>query len=57
MDFFELTERDAHTAFCSCHLPASFNASDAAGRVRALIRKDQALGSQVWAWFAGLFRR
>ena len=57
MDFFEITERDAHTAFCSCHLPGSFDASYAAGRVRALIRKDQALGSRVWAWFAGLFRR
>jgi hypothetical protein len=56
MDFFEVTERDAHSAFCSCHLPASFNASYAAGRVRAPIRKDQALGSQVRAWFAGLFR-
>jgi hypothetical protein len=52
LDFFKLTERDAHTAFCSCHLPGAFDASYAAGRVRALIRKDQALGSRVWAWFA-----
>jgi len=36
MDFFELSEREAHAALCSCHLGSSFEAGAAAKRVRGL---------------------
>jgi hypothetical protein len=39
MDFFELSDRDAHSAFCSCHLGSSFEASYAAARIKALIQR------------------
>ncbi len=38
IDFFQLSDHEAHTAFCSCHL-GSFKASHAATRVKALIRR------------------
>ena len=37
VDFFQLTEHEAHTAFCSCHLGSSIKASHAAWRIKALI--------------------
>ena len=40
IDFFQLTEHEAHTAFCSCHLGSAFEASHAAKRVKALIQRD-----------------
>jgi hypothetical protein len=39
VDFFQLTEHEAHTAFCSCHLGSAFEASHAAGRIKALIER------------------
>jgi hypothetical protein len=39
VDFFQLTEHEAHTAFCSCHLGSSFEASHAAWRIKALIKR------------------
>jgi hypothetical protein len=40
MDFFELTEHEAHVAFCSCHLGSSFEARQAADRVRGLMKTN-----------------
>ena len=39
VDFFQLTEHEAHTAFCSCHLGSAFEASHAAWRIKALIKR------------------
>ena len=39
IDFFQLSDHEAHTAFCSCHLGSSFKASHAATRVKALIKR------------------
>jgi hypothetical protein len=39
IDFFHLTEQEAHTAFCSCHLGSLFEANHAAGRVKALMKR------------------
>ena len=36
VDFFQLTEHEAHTTFCSCHLGSSFEASHAAWRIKGL---------------------
>lgn len=36
LDFFELTEQQAHQAFCSCHMGSSFQAKHAANRLRAV---------------------
>ena len=35
--FFEITERQLHHAFCSCHVGATFSARDAAARLRHLL--------------------
>jgi hypothetical protein len=51
MDFFGLTEHQAHVAFCSCHLGSSFEARIAARRVRSLTRQRSGLR----AVFAALF--
>src|SRR5215217_4115688 len=39
IDFFQLSDHEAHTAFCSCHLGSSFETSLAATRVKALIKR------------------
>ena len=38
LDFFEITEGQLHHAFCSCHVGSSFNAKQAADRLRSLCR-------------------
>lgn len=52
MDFFNLTEHQAHTAFCSCHMGNSFEARLAARRVRALMTRQR---SGLRAIFAARF--
>ena len=37
MGFFEITERQLHNAFCSCHVGATFSARDAADQLRHLV--------------------
>ena len=54
MDFFGLTEHQAHVAFCSCHLGSSFEARLAARRVRALIKAETRERSGLRAFFAAL---
>jgi len=54
MDFFGLTERQAHVAFCSCHLGSSFEARIAACRVRALLKAETRQRSGLRAFFAAL---
>jgi hypothetical protein len=39
IDFFQLSDHEAHTAFCSCHLGSSFEASHAAARVKSLLNR------------------
>jgi hypothetical protein len=55
MDFFGLTEHQAHVAFCSCHLGSSFEARIAARRVRSLIKAETRQRSGLRAVFAALF--
>jgi hypothetical protein len=38
IDFFQLSEHDAHIAFCSCHLGSKFEASHAAKRIKGLMQ-------------------
>ena len=54
MDFFNLTEHQAHTAFCSCHMGNSFEARLAARRVRALMTTATRQRSRLRAIFAAL---
>jgi hypothetical protein len=35
--FFQITERQVHHAFCSCHVGSTFSARDAAARLRHLL--------------------
>ena len=37
MQFFEMTDRQMHHAFCSCHVGRNFDAKEAAQRLRALL--------------------
>jgi hypothetical protein len=55
MAFFNLTEHQAHTAFCSCHMGNSFEARLAARRVRALMTSETRQRSSLRAMFAALF--
>jgi hypothetical protein len=54
LDFFELTEHEAHTAFCSCHLRSSFEAELAAGRVKALMTRTAKAPSHQGSVFGRL---
>jgi hypothetical protein len=40
MDFFELSDRQMHHAFCSCHVGICLTAMQAAQRLRRLVRGD-----------------
>ena len=56
IDFFQLTEYEAHTAFCSCHLGSAFEASHAAERVKALIQRGaQSHGGGVFGRLISAF--
>ena len=37
MDFFDLTDKQMHHAFCSCHVGAKLTASEAAKRLRHVV--------------------
>ena len=56
-DFFELSDRQMHHAFCSCHVGISLTGMQAAQRLRRLLRGDnirrkmRAVMSQ-WFWKA-----
>jgi hypothetical protein len=53
VDFFQLSDHDAHTAFCSCHLGSQFEASYAAERVKALMKRSApSQGGGVFRWMA-----
>ena len=43
MDFFSMTERQMHYAFCSCHVSSSFKAKQAAARLRHLLPSQNTL--------------
>ena len=38
MDFFDLTDKQMHHAFCSCHVGAKLTGSEAAKRLRHVVR-------------------
>jgi hypothetical protein len=51
IDFFQLSNHDAHTLFCSCHLGSHFEASYAAKRVKALMKRSApSQGGGVFRW-------
>ena len=52
MDFFEISEREAHAALCSCLFGGTIEAGLAARRVGELLRPEQARsGHQWWGFF------
>jgi hypothetical protein len=40
LDFFQLSEQEAHTALCSCHVGSSIEARHAAARVKVLLNQS-----------------
>lgn len=40
LEFFELTERQVHHAFCSCHVGSRFDANQAAERIRRFVPRS-----------------
>jgi hypothetical protein len=52
MDFFEMSEREAHTALCSCLFGRTIDARLAARRVGELLRPEHGRsGYQWWGFF------
>ena len=52
MDFFEISEREAHAALCSCLFGGTIETGLAAQRVSELLRPEQARsGHQWWGFF------
>ena len=51
MDFFEISEREAHATLCSCLFGGTVEAGLAAGRVRELLRPEQARSGHQWWGF------
>lgn len=50
-DFFELSDKQMHHAFCSCHVGATLTAREAAERLRQVMRRDafrRSLTSRLW---------
>ena len=45
MDFFAITERQMHYAFCSCHVGSSFDGKQAADRLRRLLPSKDTLSA------------
>ena len=50
VDFFEISEHDAHIVLCSCHGGESMRADEAARRVRGI------RSPSLWALYFGWFR-
>jgi hypothetical protein len=44
LDFFQLSEQEAHTALCSCHVGSSIEARHAAARVKGLLNQSAHMG-------------
>ena len=58
-EFFEMTDKQMHHAFCSCHVGASLTGQEAAERLRHLMRLDdfrRKLTSALWPKVRGIFR-
>src|SRR4051812_27433112 len=55
LDFFGLSEDQAHFAFCSCHMGSLFEARVAARRVRGFIPRDPQQGRTLWGAFSVFF--
>src|SRR5215210_2146480 len=55
-DFFELSDEQMHHAFCSCHVGIRVTGSDAAQRLRQVMRRD-AFRRTVTAALGPTFRR
>jgi hypothetical protein len=60
MDFFSLTERQIHYAFCSCHVGLNFKGKHAADRLRGLLPNNDILSGigrgvaqRVGSFFSG----
>ena len=51
MDFFEMSDREAHTALCSCLFGGTVESGLAARRVGELLRSEQRSGHQWWGFF------
>ena len=49
VDFFQISEHDAHIVLCSCHGGASMRAEEAARRVRGI--RSPSLWSLYFGWF------
>jgi hypothetical protein len=49
IDFFELSDQDAHIVFCSCHGGAVMRSEDAARRVRGI--RSRSLWPLYFGWF------
>jgi hypothetical protein len=57
-DFFELSDKQMHHAFCSCHVGARLSGREAAERLRQVLRRDaftRNLGS-LWPRIRRIFR-
>jgi hypothetical protein len=52
IDYFELSDDDAHRAFCSCFYGESMTAGAVAGRLRSIVAKPT-LGAPVAIWCVG----
>jgi hypothetical protein len=48
MDFFEMSDRDAHAALCSCLFGGTVEAGLAARRVGELLRPEQGRSGREW---------
>jgi hypothetical protein len=57
IDFFGLSDRDAHHALCSCHLGSTFEARVAAQRIKALVDRRSRDGGIFGRLVSALFAR
>lgn len=51
MDFFEMTDEDAHRLLCDCHYMGSMTGSGLANRIRHFAEH----GGGVWSWARSVF--
>lgn len=54
MDFFQLSEGDAHTLFCDCHHEGSMTGSGLSARLRSYIRRHETPRTDFWRSAASL---
>ena len=55
LQFFELSERQLHHAFCSCHVGMRLQAADAAIRLRGLLMRER-MGQSVGTGLQRIWR-